>query len=118
MSDIINNRVYIYAHYSFYQANSQLFFKLKGKREDFCTIDLNDHSLPSFDSLFDYFKLSFVNPFIRSDGKNLYVLAREKELAEHYMNIKYTYPGIRKLLPSLSVNRDSWVLLIIEIKKS
>ena len=41
----------------------------------------------------------------------------EKELAEHYQNIKCTYPAIQKLLPALSPDGNSWILLTIEIKE-
>ena len=116
MNDIIVNRKYIYNQYSFYQASNKLFFKLTGKREDFCMINLKNHSLCSFDRLFNDFKPNDINPIVGSDGRNLYVLARTKDLLEHYQNIKCTYPSIRKLLSSSSKDEDSWILISIKIK--
>ncbi|EEC94375.1 hypothetical protein PRABACTJOHN_04271 [Parabacteroides johnsonii DSM 18315] len=117
MSEIITKRKYIYSHYSFNQASGKLFFKLVGKREDFCSINLKNNVLYSFNRLFDNFMPISYNPFIGSDGKNLYVLVQEKELAEHYQNIKCTYPAIQRLLPALSPDGNSWILLTIEIKE-
>ncbi len=117
MAEIITKKKYIYAHSSFNQASGKLFFKLLGKREDFCAINLTNNSLYSFHRLFDNFTPQTDNPFIGSDGKNLYLLVQEKELARHYLNIKCTYPAIRELLPSLSVDSNNWILLAIEIKE-
>ncbi len=116
MSEIITKRKYIYSHYSFNQASGKLFFKLAGKREDFCSINLKNNVLYSFNRLFDNFMPISYNPFIGSDGKNLYVLVQGKELVEHYQNIRCTYPAIQKLLPRLSPNGNNWILLTIEIK--
>lgn len=116
MSEIIRKRKYIYNRYSFYEASGKLFFKLKGKREDFCVINLKDHSLYSFDQLFDYFRSRSINPFIGSYKNKLYALVTEKDLVEHYQNKKCTYPSIKKLLPSLSAEKGNWVLLTIDIK--
>ncbi|WP_293667025.1 6-bladed beta-propeller [uncultured Parabacteroides sp.] len=117
MAEIITKRKYIYTQYSFSLASGKLFLKLAGKREDFCTINLADNSLFSFHRLFDNFMPASYNPFIGSDGKNLYAVVREKELAEHYQNIRCSYPAIQKLLPEVSVNGNSWILLAIEIKE-
>ena len=116
MAEIITKRKYILGHYSFYQASDKLFFKLTGKREDFCMIDLKTDSLYAFDQLFDSFKSRYVNPFVSSDGTNLYLLVREKDLLEHYMNVKCTYPAIRDLLPTLNRERNGWILVTIQIK--
>ena len=118
MAEIITKRKYIYGHYSFYQASDKLFFKLVGKREDFCMIDLKADSLYAFDRLFDSFQSRYVNPFVSSDGTNLYLLVREKDLLEHYMNVKCTYPAIRDLLPTLNSERNGWILVTIQIKSS
>ena len=99
MDEIITQRKYIIGTSSFYLANEKLFFKLSGKREDFCMIDLKTDSLYAFDRLFDSFYSRRVNPFVGSDGTNLYLLVREKDLLEHYMNVKCTYPAIRDLRP-------------------
>lgn len=117
MSEIITKRKYIYSQYSFYQASGRLFFKLVGKREDFCTIHLKDNSLLSFDRLFDGYESTTYNPFIGSDGKNIYFIVKEKDLVKHYKNNKCTYPTIQRLLPSLSANGSNWILLAIEIKE-
>ena len=74
MAEIIEQHKYIYGHHSFYQASDKLFFKLLGKREDFCMIDLKTDSLYAFDRLFDSFQSRYVNPFVSSDGTNLYLL--------------------------------------------
>ena len=116
MAEIIEQHKYIYGHYSFYQASDKLFFKLVGKREDFCMIDLKTDSLYAFDRLFDSFQSRYVNPFVSSDGTNLYLLVREKDLLEHYMNVKCTYPAIRDLLPTLNRERNGWILVTIQIK--
>jgi len=116
MGEIIEKRMYIYAHYSFYQASGKLFFKLAGKREDFCMIRIKNNALYSFDRLFDNFKPNYINPFVGNDNNNLYLLTRKKELIEHYQNIKCTYPAIRKFLSSPSVYEDAWILVKIKIK--
>lgn len=117
MSDIITKRTYIYARYSFYQASGRLFFKLAGKRNDFCTIDLKNNALLSFGRLMDNYQPTTYNPFIGSDGNSLYLMVKENELVKHYKKSKCTYPSIQKLLPSLSVDGNNWILLAIEIKK-
>lgn len=117
MHEIITKRTYIHNRYSFYQASGKLFFKLKGKREDFCFINLKDHLLYSFDRLFDQFQSRFINPFVGSYKDKLYLLVWEKDLAEHYQNIKCNYPAIRKILPSLSTDNSNWILITIDIKK-
>lgn len=116
MSEIITEKRYIHNIYSFFTASNHFFFKLTGKRNDFCAIRREDNALFSFDRLFDHFRSAYVNPFVGADNENLYLLARENELAEHYMNIKCTYPVIRNLLPALSVDGSRWVLLTIKIK--
>ena len=85
MHQIITQRQYIYSHYSFYEASDKLFFKLKGKQENFCMIDRKTNALYRFDRLFDNFQSIHINPFIGSEGGKLYVLARESELMEHYL---------------------------------
>lgn len=117
MHEIITKRKYIYSQYSFYQASGRLFFKLAGKRNDFCTIDLKNNSLLSFDQLFDGYEPTTYNPFIGSDGKNLYFIIEEKALVKHYKKNKCTYPTIQKILPSLTANGSNWILLAIEIKE-
>lgn len=116
MSDIITKRKYVYSHYSFYQASGKLFFKLVGKRNNFCMINLKDNRLYSFDRLFDDFGSLQINPFVASDGKKLYLLAREGDLVEHYQNIKCTYPALYKLFPTLSPEGNAWILITIDIK--
>ena len=59
----------------------------------------------------------YVNPFIGSDKNNLYLLVRENDLAGHYLNIKCTYPAIRKMLPGLLTTGNDWILLTIKIKE-
>lgn len=117
MHDIITKQNYIHSKYSFYQASGKLFFKLVGKRNDFCTIDLKSNSLLSFNRLFDDYQPSTYNPFIGSNGKCLYFVVKEHELVKHYKKNKCTYPSIQKLLPSLSADGSNWILLAIEIKK-
>lgn len=116
MSRIITEKLYIHNIYSFYSTSGYFFFKLIGKRNDFCMIDLKDNALYSFDRLFDNFKSNEVNPFVGSDKNHLYMLVREKDLAVHYLNIKCTYPAIRAILPDLSINGNNWILLTIKIK--
>lgn len=116
MDKIITQRKYIYAHYSFYQTSNKLFIKWVGKRNDFCMINLKDNHLYSFDRLFDNFKSNEVSPFVGSDKDHLYMLVQEKDLADHYLNIKCTYPAIRAILPNLSINGNNWILLTIKIK--
>ena len=108
--------LFLYHIYSFYSTSGYFFFKLIGKRNDFCMIDLKDNALYSFDRLFDNFKSNEVNPFVGSDKNHLYMLVREKDLAVHYLNIKCTYPAIRAILPDLSINGNNWILLTIKIK--
>lgn len=117
LGEIIKKQKYIYSHNSFYQASDKLFFKLKGKREDICIINLKNNSLYSCERLFDNFHSRSMNPIIGSDGENIYMLAWEKDLVEHYQNIKCSYPAIKKILPSLSANSEDWVLITIKIKK-
>ena len=116
MSRIITEKLYIHNIYSFYSTSGYFFFKLIGKRNDFCMIDLKDNALYSFDRLFDNFKSNEVNPFVGSDKNHLYMVVREKDLAVHYLNIKCTYPAIRAILPDLSINGNNWILLTIKIK--
>ena len=61
--------------------------------------------------------VDYVNPFIGSDKNNLYLLVRENDLAGHYLNIKCTYPAIRKMLPGLLTTGNDWILLTIKIKE-
>lgn len=96
LAEIINKRKYIYNHNSFYQASDKLFFKLKGKREDICIINLKNNLLYSSERLFDNFHSRSMNPIIGSDGDNIYILVWEKDLVEHYQNIKCSYPAIKK----------------------
>lgn len=117
MHEIIVKRKYIYSYSGFYQASDKLFLKLLGKREDFCMINLHDHSLSSFNSLFDGFISVSNNSFVGSNGKNLYVVAKEGDLVKHYQKNKSTYSAIRKLLPSLRADGNGWILFIIEIRK-
>lgn len=116
MHQIITQRQYIYSHYSFYEASDKLFFKLKGKQENFCMIDRKTNALYRFDRLFDNFQSIHINPFIGSEGGKLYVLARESELMEHYANIRCSYPAIKKITSSFSADRNDWILLTINIK--
>lgn len=117
MAEIIDKKKYIHNCYSFYFASDYLFFKLTGKRDDFCAIQCKDNTLFSFDRLFDNFRSQYVNPFIGSDKNNLYLLVRENDLAGHYLNIKCTYPAIQKMLPELSITGNEWILLTIKIKE-
>ena len=117
MAEIIDKKKYIHNCYSFYFASEYLFFKLMGKRDDFCAIRCKDNILFSFDRLFDNFRSKYVNPFIGSDKNNLYLLVRENDLAGHYLNIKCTYPAIRKMLPGLLTTGNDWILLTIKIKE-
>ena len=116
LAEIIDKRKYIYSHNSFYIASDNLIFKLTGKREDFCIINLKNNSLYSCERLFDNFHSRFMNPIIGSDGENIYLLAWEKDIIEHYKNNKCTYPSIKKILPSLSKDSKNWVLITIKIK--
>lgn len=117
MADIITNRKYIYSHYSFHWVSGKFFFKLIGKREDYCMIRQQDGALFSFDRLFDNFRSRYINPFVGSDGECLYLLVRENDLSEHYQNVKCTYPSVRKILPTLSQTGNAWILLTIKIKE-
>ena len=116
MHKIITQRKYIYSHYSFCEVSDKLFFKLEGKRKNFCMINLNSHTLYQFDRLFDNFQSCHINPFVGSDANNLYLLARKKELKNHYLNIKCSYPAIKKVLSSSSLDNNDWILLTINIK--
>ena len=117
MSDIIRNRKYVYSIYSFCQASGRLFFKLAGKQDDCCMIDLQTDALYAFDRLFDGFRPKAFNPFIGSDGRCLYLIVREKDLGEHYRGRTSAYPAIRQLLPTLDVRRNGWILLAVQIKR-
>lgn len=117
MHKIITQRKYIYNHYSFYEASDKLFFKLKGKREFFCMIDRISNSLYRFDRLFDNFQSGYINPFVGSSDRQLYLLARGNELRDHYLNLKCSYPAIKKIISSLSSDNNDWILLTINIKK-
>lgn len=117
MHKIITEHKYIYNHYSFYEASDKLFFKLKGKRENFCMIDQKSNSLYTFDQLFDNFQSSYINPFVGSSDGKLYLLARGNELRDHYLNNKCSYTSIKKIISSLSSDNKDWILLTINIKK-
>lgn len=117
MHKIITQRKYIYNHYSFYEASDKLFFKLKGKRENFCMIDRKSNSLYTFDRLFDNFQSGYINPFVGSGDRQLYLLTRGNELRDHYLNSKCSYPAIKKIISSLSSDNNDWILLTINIKK-
>lgn len=79
-------------------------------------IDRKTNALYRFDRLFDNFQSIHINPFIGSEGRKLYVLARESELMEHYANIRCSYPAIKKITSSFSADRNDWILLTINIK--
>ncbi|MDL2278974.1 6-bladed beta-propeller [Parabacteroides sp. OttesenSCG-928-G07] len=116
MADIINQRRFITSVYSFYWVSNRLFFKLSGKWDNFCTVYLPDLSLKHFNRMFDNLSPTTYNPFIGSDGKNLYCVLKESDLVKHYQDNECGYPAIQQLLPSLSLEGNSWVLFAIEIK--
>lgn len=118
MADIIEQKRYINSIYSFYCASHKLFFKLSGKRDDFCIINLENHHLQSFQYLFDNYKPTTHNPFIGSDGKSLYCIIKESALVQHYANHTCTFSGIQQLLPSLQADGEHYIILNIEIKES
>lgn len=117
MSEIIKKRKYIYSHNSFYQASDKLFFKLTGKCDDLCIINIKDNSLYSCEQLFDNFHSRFLNPIIGSDGESIYLLVWEKDILEHYKKNVCSYSAIKKILPSLSEDSKNWILIKIKIKQ-
>lgn len=116
MAEFTKEDKYVFSINSFKWASDRLFFKLSGKRDDFCTINMHDYSLQSFDTLFDDFQSPGYNSFFWSDGERLYCIVKEKELVAHYQQKECSFSGIQQILPSLQENGDSWILLAIEIK--
>jgi hypothetical protein len=114
MHDIITEKKYIYSKNNFYQATDKLFFKLLGKRNNSHFIDLQDNSLKSYDSLFDDYSTS--NSFLGTNGNNLFMLVKEKSLAEHYKNKFSSYPSIQNEISTKTDKDDSWILLNIKLK--
>ena len=80
-------------------------------------IDRKSNSLYTFDRLFDNFQSGYINPFVGSGDRQLYLLARGNELRDHYLNSKCSYPAIKKIISSLSSDNNDWILLTINIKK-
>ena len=112
-----NNNKYGHNHWSLFaptSGNKQLFLFLYGV-DTIYSYDIQKQALKP------YYKLDFHGDFLSfvgSDGTNLYLLVREKDLLEHYMNVKCTYPAIRDLLPTLNRERNGWILVTIQIKSS
>lgn len=116
MDAIITQKKYIYAHTSFYYVSGHLLFKLFGKRDDFCMIDLQNHHLKSFSTLFDDYKSPEFNPIIGADNEHLYILIKRQELAAHYKTRTCSYNQIKRIL-STCENNNNWILLTIKIKE-
>lgn len=77
MDEIITQRKYITGTSSFYLVNEKLFFKLSGKREDFCMIDLKTNEVYSIVSLPGEISATAYRPIVGSDGEYLYAFAKE-----------------------------------------
>ena len=77
MDEIIIQRKYITGTSSFYLVNEKLFFKLSGKREDFCMIDLKTNEVYSIESLPKEVSADAYRPIIGSDGEYLYAFAKD-----------------------------------------
>lgn len=114
MSDIITQKTYIYSTKSFYQASDKLFFRLLGKRNNSHIINLKDNSLKSYDSLFDGYSTS--SSFLGTNGEDLFMVVKEKSLAEHYKNRQSSYPSFQNDISTMSDKEDGWILLSIKIK--
>lgn len=76
MDEIITQRKYITGTSSFYLVNEKLFFKLSGKREDFCMIDLKTNEVYSVASLPEDISATAYRPIVGSDGEYLYAFAK------------------------------------------
>lgn len=76
MDEIITQRKYITGTSSFYLASEKLFFKLSGKREDFCMIDLKTNEVYSIASLPEDISATAYRPIVGSDGEYLYTFAK------------------------------------------
>ncbi len=77
MDEIITQRKYITGTSSFYLASEKLFFKLSGKREDFCMIDLKTNEVYSVASLPKEISADAYRPIVGSDGEYLYTFAKD-----------------------------------------
>ena len=77
MDEIITQRKYITGTSSFYLVNEKLFFKLSGKREDFCMIDLKTNEAYSVASLPEDISTTAYRPIVGSDGEYLYAFAKD-----------------------------------------
>ena len=77
MDEIITQRKYITGTSSFYLVNEKLFFKLSGKREDFCMIDLKTNEVYSVASLPEDISATAYRPIVGSDGEYLYAFAKD-----------------------------------------
>lgn len=114
MAEIITKKKFIYSIKSFYQTADKLFFKLQGKRNNSHFINMKNNSLKTYGSLFDGYSTS--NSFLGTNGNDLFMLVKEKSLAEHYKNRQSSYPSFQKEISTISDKEDRWVLLNIKLK--
>lgn len=77
MNEIITQRKYITGTSSFYLVNEKLFFKLSGKWEDFCMIDLKTNEVYSVASLPEDISATAYRPIVGSGGEYLYAFAKD-----------------------------------------
>lgn len=114
----IAEKKYIRDVHSFYVASNKLFFRLAGKYEHYCSIDLLTDSLVVFDKLFDQIKFSAGATSIHgTTGNQLIMAIPGQKLSEHYKTAKVvpTYSSIKKVLDEIDSPND-WVIMFIGIK--
>ena len=117
MARVIETNSHVYDIVSFYEAAGRLFFRLVGKRNHFCMIDLRTDSLYTFNHLFDYYDAEGPNPIVGSSAGKFYLVVREKALLDHYQNIKCSYPALKQSLSGKSSGRNGWLLITITLKQ-
>lgn len=117
MNDIITQKKYIYTHTSFQLVNNKFVFKLRGKRDNFCMIDLNSNKVYSFKNLFNQFQTNSYNPFLGAKDSNLYMIVRGQDLNRHYQSHVCSYEKLKQTLKALPTKSDKWILLKINLKK-
>lgn len=71
MNEIITQRKYITGTSNFYLANEKLFFKLSGKWEDFCMIDLKTNEVYSVASLPEDISADAYRPIVGSGSLSI-----------------------------------------------
>ncbi len=111
-ASLMQKKQYIFTINGFYQACGHLFFKLEGKRNHYCMLDLRTNKLSTFDSVFD----GLCSDIVGGDGEQLYFTFRRKDLIEQYTEKKPSYKCLAELL-SKDDNGDDWILIKTKLKK-